>query len=49
MYEQSLGIFIAQRFSFGKTKRPFRIPIPEANYTLGIGKDDRVRSFADKC
>jgi hypothetical protein len=31
---------LAERLCFGKTEDPFRAPVPEANYALGIGKDD---------
>ena len=40
---------LAERLCFGKTEDPFRAPVPEANYALGIGKDDRVGRFADEC
>jgi hypothetical protein len=39
----------AKRLCLGKTEDPFRAVVPEANYALGIGKDDRVRRLANEC
>ena len=38
-----------KHLGLGKAEDPFRTAVPEPNYALGIGKDDRVRRFADEC
>jgi hypothetical protein len=40
---------LPKRLGFGKTEDPFRAAVQEADHALGIGKDDRVRRFADEC
>jgi hypothetical protein len=40
---------LPKRLCFGETEDPSRAVVPEANYALGIGKDDRVRRLANEC